>query len=67
MLEADVARECVLNGTFSCAFEIDGEGMSELDREYELFEMGEIMEMHSTGSVTLLYMAGRPRLRLVEG
>jgi hypothetical protein len=64
MLDAEVERECVLTGTWSCTFDRPGEGFSELDREYDAFETGDIIGAHSTGSVALLYMTGLACLAL---
>lgn len=64
-LGTDVERECVLVGTPNCAFEMDGEGTTEFDRELGALETGEIIGMHSASSVTLLYIAGRAFLVLL--
>jgi len=65
MLEADIERECVLDGTLNCAFERLGEGISEFDRELGALEIGDIIGIHSAGSVTLLYIGGRVFLVLL--
>jgi hypothetical protein len=62
MLDADVDRECDRYGTFNCALSRPGDGLRELDLEFEAFETGDIIGVHSTGSVALLYIGGRPCL-----
>ncbi len=65
MLEAEVDRECVFVGTLSCALDTVGEGITEFDREFGALDTGDIIEIHSAGSVALLYIGGRAFLVLL--
>lgn len=61
MLEADPERECVPEGLREWdAVKVTGDGSAELAREpkKDEFEIGEIRETQSAGSVTLLCIGG---------